>query len=267
MIYGTNNINNQPVQNLKYDLSNNKVESFNNIMQAQKCGYSKFVTELQQIYTKSFSGSYFNEIDILKVPLWTRKDFPKYLTFDKYCTQENLNKIKMPYEEPAFSFDPEVQNVWGDIVKENGVSFIVHPKAAEKINSDPAFYKKVMENVLNAVPINIREMVAADFKAIGSTLIDLSVFITIGENGEVSFDGYCSGVPEIKSVEEQEEQKYDIDNRTCHQISNVAFNEIISNYNKNNLTFNEIISNCNKNLEIYNNLAYLAAEYSYRKKK
>lgn len=263
MIFGVDNVNTQQIQNQKYELSNNNVESFDEILKPQKCGYSRFAAEARQLFANSFSCSYFNKIDITGVPLWKRKDFPKNLTFKENCTQEELNKVKMPYPEPIYNFDPEVQDVWGDIATENCVSFIIHPKAAEKLESDPDFYKKVMENVMEILPLNCRSRVAADFEALGHTLIDMSVFITIGENGGVSFEGYCSGMQKIKPGEEQdteEEDKKDNDGevKIYHKIDSAAFD----------LTSDEAESVCNDSLETYNiNLAYLAADYIYGNKR
>jgi len=262
MIYGVDNVKIMQAQNRKYELSNKNVESFNSILQSRKCGYSSFADEMRQLFGNSFSCSYFNKIDITKIYLWKRKDFPKNLTFKENCTQEELNKVKMPYPEPIYNFDPEVQDVWGDIVEENCVSFIIHPKAAEKLESDPEFYKKVMENVREILPLNCRARVAADLEAIGSTLIDMSVFITIGENGGVSFEGYCSGMQEIKPGEEQDTNDEDKDDnngevKIYDKIDSAAFD----------LTFDEAESGYNDSLEIYNiNTAYLAADYIYRKK-
>ncbi len=262
MICGIDSVNIRQVQNQKNELSSNNVESFNSILRSRKCGYSRFAAEMRQLFGNSFSCSYFNKIDIAEVPLFKRKDFPKNLTFKENCTQEELNKVKIPYPEPIYNFDPEVQDVWGDIAEENCVSFIIHPKAAEKLESDPNFYKKVMENVQEILPLNCRSRVAVDLEAMGSTLIDMSVFITIDENGGVSFEGYCSGMQKIKQEEEQdieEEDKPDNDGevKVYNKIDSAAFN----------LTSDKAEIGCNDDLEAYNiNTAYLAADYIYRKK-
>lgn len=250
------------VNNKKYDLSADKTDNFGEILQTYKCGYNNFMSDLRRIYSLSYEYSYFNEIDVSKVPLWKRKDFPKAMVFEEECTLHDLNRVKLPKNEPRFDFDPEVQEAWGDISEKNSVSFIIDPKAAEKLESDPAFYKKVMENILKVMPINTREMVAADFKALGSTLIDLSTIITISEDGGVSYDGYCSGMPEIKPEEETKdvsEKHENDDDKTYYRFNRVGDQAV-------DLTPEESLNDYNISFESYiSNLASLA--FDYKKKR
>ena len=238
------------VNNIKYDLSADKTDNFGDILQTYKCGYNNFMSELRQIYSLSYEYSYFNEIDVSKVPLWERKDFPKAMVFDEECTLNDLNRVRLPKNEPRFDFDSEVQEAWGDINEKNSLAFVIAPEAAEKLESDPAFYQKVMESILNGIPINDRERAAADCKRLGMTMVDMSTIVIIDENGGVRFEFYLCAMQGLKPEEEtygEPEKDEDDDDKTYYRFNRIgnlagdlASDESLNDYS---ISFETYISN------------------------
>ncbi|MCL2637401.1 MAG: hypothetical protein FWD48_03435 [Oscillospiraceae bacterium] len=175
-------------------------------------------------YGEMFNTIYFHEHDLSTVQGYNRSDFPKSLLFKNDININNLSSIELPDKIPADISDI-TQSRWRDISKQNGVVINIHPNIIEKMEqSDEYFYTLMYElsKMLNPDSFNeLRryENYYIEKSDIGGYITDMSIIVTIDENGKIEKEWFTTGQNEIKDIEERK-----ISRETKEELIEINYN-------------------------------------------
>jgi len=164
-----------------------------------------------------WSKTVVHEIDSSEINGLHRKDFPKTLLFNKNMTLEELNKYSPTYPEPKSNCDPRAFYAGRKACMKNGVSILVSPHAADRMNSDEEFYNYVMKQLEEKLYPSIQENMVGlpkvwthgDFEY---TSTDCSIIMKINNDGyvdgEVMGCGVCRRISDDENEENLKEMEY-----------------------------------------------------------
>lgn len=138
----------------------------------------------------------YHVLDASRFKYWERLDFPTSKLFKDTVDENTIHELSSwkPKTRLASGYEPWVQQ---DLEKiPNGLHVvIIHPAVQERMNSDPAYAKQIVDKVKKYFDDDIRQNAAIDPTSVES----MSQLVTIQENGEIGYrHTVCDGPSQQK---------------------------------------------------------------------